>query len=576
MIWNGIDNPVVRREARVLQRGKIPAVLIIGGPVLTGLLFIVYHSFLILQSTLDPARAQSGRALFSVLSLTLFWGLMLFVPALVGASINKDRRAGTLSTLRMTHLNAWQILLGKLVAFCAFYSLVFLVTTPIVGMTFLLGGVSVSEFIGVFFLTLAAALQCSVLSLMAGLLFRRSATALLGGALLALVYILLLPNLPGLLQHLCNSLLKYFPAWEFLKSFQDSMTALQDLVPYVFPSAALGKVFAPGSMPTVALGLLQAPFWMVTMAGAAGTSLLTLALTAYLMRKELWLRPARGLGFRLARGKGKSYRAENLLDERRNPFLAWEMERHPVWRHRRKVAAGVGLLGYGLFMLFVFLMPMENFEMLFRGSGWLFLKLVSAYVMFIPIIYCSQTVVREKEMGTYDALVLTLLQPKQILVSKLKSCFLYVAPVLALAAVVCLLGHFTYRQMEFPFGLEEMNFVWLAFQVVRCIYYAMLGIFFSLYCRTTLQALAFTAGAEILLTLPYAFITYIFGCCGLGASMAFLDLPMFHSDGWGMQIVLVYAMALIRYSVRAVFLFIVARVLYDRSINLMRFESYRR
>ena len=58
--------------------------------------------------------------------------------------------------------------------------------------------------------------------------------------------------------------------------------------------------------------------------------------------------------------------------------------------------------------------------------------------------------------------------------------------------------------------------------------------------------------------------------------MAFLDLPLFHSRGWGMQIALVYGMALLKYSVRAVFLFLVARVLYDRSINLMRFESYRR
>jgi len=563
----------------ILRRGKIPAILFMGGPMLMGLFFIVYYLFFTFQAVIDPFSSRSGRELFGRLSLSLFWGLMLFVPALVGASISKDRRAGTLSTLRLTHLSAWRILLGKLSAFAAFYSLVFLATTPIVGLTFLVGGVSVSEFLGLFFLTLATAIQCSILSLIAGLLFKRSATAMVGGFVLALVYLLMLPNLAELLGWIVYYLRQVVP-WPWLEAFRGWVRGkAQWINTYVFPTRAIGKVFAPGAMPTVAAGPFELPFWMLTVAGVGITSALSLALAAYLMRIELWLRPRRALIFRFSRGMGKLYCAENLLDERKNPFLKWEMERHPVWRHRRKVTAagaGVGLL---FFALFVFLLPTSHFEALFLSFGWYFEKMIRVLIMLIPIFYCSQTVVREREMGTYDALVLTLLQPKQIIESKLKSCLLYISPLLGITAVVCLLSHFTFPNYS-PFpggvGMVQMNFVWLAFQVVRCLYFAMLGIFFSLYCRTTLHALAFTVGAEILLMIPYGVLQLVFGCCGNAVFMLNPWSTQFTGDNILLSVAMQYASTLLRFAVPAIFMLVVIRVLYDRSINLIRFESYRR
>lgn len=568
MFRDWIDNPVVRRETQVLQRGKIPAILFAGGPVLLGLFFFFNYLVSSVQSSFDPSFVPGGRAVFGTLSLGLFWGLMLFVPALVGASINKDRQAGTLSTLRLTHLSTWQILLGKLSAFTAFYALVFLATSPIVGLTFLMGGVSVSEFLGILLLTLAAAFQCSILSLLSGLVFKRSAMALVGGFILSLLYLILLPNLSNLIFWAAYSSYQVLPQPWLQATYTWADSIATDYNPYVFPTSAIVKVFAPGAMPTVALGPLNVPFWLVTFAATGLTSILTLAAAAYLMRIEFWLRPRRALGLRLSRGPGKLYRPENLLDERRNPFLNWELRRHPVQRYRRATWVLCVGCGIGIILLFV-----GTSDVFYHWFGGIVLVLTWLWVALIPIFYCSQTVVHEKEMGTYDSLVLTLLQPRQIIESKLRSCLLYVLPVLGVVAVLCFLGQFT-PGFSSSNWLIRMNFIWLGLQVVRCFYYAMLGIFFSLYCRSTLHALAYTVGAEVLLTIPYSVLYSVFGCCSTMVMMPFTaSRPgISHFPSLGLE----YLTTALQSVVPVIFMLIVIRVLYDRAVNLMRFESYRR
>ena len=578
-VW--LDNPVFQRESLILKRGKIPTLLFIVGPGLLGVLFVFSYLILFLESSFDPGKIQTGRSLFESLIIILFWGIMLIVPAMAGNSISKDRTSGSLSALRLTSLSCWKILFGKCAAFGTFYSLIYFTALPIIGLTLLLGGVAPSELFGVFSITLVCALQCMLLSILSGLFFRRSSFAMIIGFIATLFYLILLPLSLSLIEVLCRYIYaKITSPW--LLVLTDNLDWFSNnLSPYFFPGIAIGKVLSPGAIPQVHLGPITIPFWVLTVVGISLTTIFSFFFATLLMRKELWLRPAgQGLTFRLIRGRGNSFQVGHLLDERKNPFWDWESRRHPVLLHEKKVTFLV--IAFCVLIVILFLKSLPE---IFEGFASLYLGLTSFLIALIPIAYCSQTVVREKEMGTYDSLILTLLQPQQVIRSKMKCCLYYVTPLLVIAAVICFLNHFniqsygTYSHYSgAPNPFLQINLVWVAVQLLRCVYYSMLGIFCSLYCRTSLQALAFTIGLEILLEIPYWIIFGIFGCFG-GVFLSFLIHPIFLDSfdrGWAGRLLTEYLISLVMNITPIIFMLIVIRILYDRAINLIRFESYRR
>ena len=130
-----IDNPIFRREIRVLTRGWTPLAVFLAGPIILAGVFFSYFFTLYLRHKFDPNFAVDGRGIFTLLSLVLFWAMMLSVPALAGSSINKDRQTVTLSALRLSGLSPWEILYGKTGAFAVFYSLLYLISVPITALS---------------------------------------------------------------------------------------------------------------------------------------------------------------------------------------------------------------------------------------------------------------------------------------------------------------------------------------------------------------------------------------------------------------------------------------------------------
>lgn len=526
-----MDNPVFHRECTLLRRGKLPIFLFIGGPIVLGLIYFFHYTTFTLGSLFDPSQTYHGRKIFGMLSSVLFWGLLLFVPAIVGVSINKDQQAGALSALRMSRLSTWQILLGKCSAFATFFVLFYSVFTPILSLCLLLGGVSISECFGMFFLTLATALQCSLFAVASGLLFKRSQSVMIGGFLFSLIYLLGIPLGLDLLQTLAD----YLQLPSALEKWIDILGSwIQHWEHYLFPMAAIQQVFAPGAMPSVNFLSLQFPFWIVSLGTIGVTSLLTLVLAEFLLRMELWLRPKRTSGIRFSKGILQNYHVDHLLDESHNPFLNWEWRRHPVVQRKRWYLWGGGILGIGIVSLFQYLFQTQN-EDFFLTLGYMYLGFTYLWCMLIPIFYCSQTIVKEKEMGTFDSLLLTLLQPKQIIESKIKCCYIYVLPVLAIAALICFLGHFVPHEFQPFIGIAQFTFVWLGFQCVRVLYYGMLATYFSFLCQSTLKALIYTLIASVLISILTGLFQTIFMCCG-GAVLSFGLMGVFPSEdifhGW--------------------------------------------
>ncbi len=571
MDYEWIDNPVFRRETRLLTRGKLPALLFIGGPALAAFILFIRYSAVSLAYRNQSGLAITGREDFVSLASILFWILILVVPALAGGAIHKDRSSGTLTSIRLTPLSAWSILGGKCLALGAFIGLVYLTLLPILGLAFLLGGVSPSEFFGVLSVTLVCSVQCALFSVLTGLAIRRPTAAMVWGFLLTLFYLALLPWMADLLAHILDLLRSQTGAAGLERWAGGLRWFSEHLGAYFFPVRAIGAILSPGTIPQANLFGMQIPFWMGTVLGVSTTSSLSLAGAVWLLRSETWMRPANKGARRSARRTARAFDMKNLLDERRNPFLDWEMKRHPARLYKGWVIAFTIAACLGVVALYLYAPPE-----LYYVAGIVALKIVSVLIMLIPIFYCSQSIVREKEMETYDSLILTLVEPRQIIESKMKACFYYVLPLLTVAAIICFFGHFMVDTPFYtPFG-GNMNFIWLALQAPRCVYYAMLGVYCSLYCRSSLHALAYSFGLEVLLSIPYTLIFFCFSCLGAilleGILDSLIHQMIFSSVSWITE----YAVAALMGLYQAGFMLFVIRILYQRSVNLIRYESQRR
>jgi len=569
--YEWIDNPVFRRETRLLTRGKLPALLFIGGPALAAFILFIRYSAVSLAYRNQSGLAITGREDFVSLASILFWILILVVPALAGGAIHKDRSSGTLTSIRLTPLSAWSILGGKCLALGAFIGLVYLTLLPILGLAFLLGGVSPSEFFGVLSVTLVCSVQCALFSVLTGLAIRRPTAAMVWGFLLTLFYLALLPWMADLLAHILDLLRSQTGAAGLERWAGGLRWFSEHLGAYFFPVRAIGAILSPGTIPQANLFGMQIPFWMGTVLGVSTTSSLSLAGAVWLLRSETWMRPANKGARRSARRTARAFDMKNLLDERRNPFLDWEMKRHPARLYKGWVIAFTIAACLGVVALYLYAPPE-----LYYVAGIVALKIVSVLIMLIPIFYCSQSIVREKEMETYDSLILTLVEPRQIIESKMKACFYYVLPLLTVAAIICFFGHFMVDTPFYtPFG-GNMNFIWLALQAPRCVYYAMLGVYCSLYCRSSLHALAYSFGLEVLLSIPYTLIFFCFSCLGAilleGILDSLIHQMIFSSVSWITE----YAVAALMGLYQAGFMLFVIRILYQRSVNLIRYESQRR
>lgn len=133
--------PVVQRELRVAARQPrtyylrlVPAALAVA--------VLGYVGFL--------ARAlgfgRGGGAVFEPL-ITLAHGVSLLVGGMLTAdALSRERREGTLGFLFLSHLNGWDVVLGKLAAHAlhAFYAL--LATMPVLALPLLAGGVTPGRF----------------------------------------------------------------------------------------------------------------------------------------------------------------------------------------------------------------------------------------------------------------------------------------------------------------------------------------------------------------------------------------------------------------------------------------------
>ncbi len=143
-------NPVLRRElVERMRGGRTAVVLTVYLLLLSGILYLVYS--VTREARTDPWEsaasqvASAGRGIFEWLVFFMVLMVLFLVPGVTSGAIAGERERQTLVPLQVTLLRPTSILLGKIGASTAFLLLLLVATTPLLAVSYLIGGVSIGQ-----------------------------------------------------------------------------------------------------------------------------------------------------------------------------------------------------------------------------------------------------------------------------------------------------------------------------------------------------------------------------------------------------------------------------------------------
>lgn len=143
-------NPVLRRELVERMRGaRTAVVLTIYLLLLSGILYLIYS--VTRDARTDPWEsavsqvASAGRGIFEWLVFFMVLLVLFLVPGVTSGAIAGERERQTLVPMQVTLLRPTSILLGKVAASTAFLLLLLVATTPLLAVSYLIGGVSIGQ-----------------------------------------------------------------------------------------------------------------------------------------------------------------------------------------------------------------------------------------------------------------------------------------------------------------------------------------------------------------------------------------------------------------------------------------------
>jgi ABC-type transport system involved in multi-copper enzyme maturation permease subunit len=169
-------NPVLARELKERMRRKRSGfVLTVYLILLSGALWLLYLGASA-AGTDGPSAlrlASLGRAAFQTLLFVMLLLVCFIVPGLAAGGVAGERERQTLVPLQVTLLRPRSILFGKLAASLAFVVFLVFAALPLIGVSFLLGGVEPGEVVKGVAMVLAVATTVAAMALTCSTLMRR-------------------------------------------------------------------------------------------------------------------------------------------------------------------------------------------------------------------------------------------------------------------------------------------------------------------------------------------------------------------------------------------------------------------
>jgi ABC-type transport system involved in multi-copper enzyme maturation permease subunit len=405
-------------------------------------------------------QAERARKLFLLFALAQFVLVTLFSPVFSAGAITQEKEKKSLELLLTAPWSADAVTVGKFLSAVSVLALLVLTSLPILGLCLFLGGILVEEVIGYYLVLLAVASAFGMVGLTCSAYFSRTYAAL------SVSYLIVLP-LGGLVIGL----------------------------------------FGTGQGGSIRLASLGEGVTLVILGGAA---LLGMGLAVARKLEEPYTdveksaeeeRPDRLRGLVLRRGKFPDtliwpVRTGELLPDGRNPMRIKEITSE-VFGRGTLVVRSLILLSCLVSIVFLF--------RCFTGEEPVYVAFLVAVNLLITPAFACNAFTQERERGTLDLLLTTLLTPWEIVGAKLYAAVrcaaaltLYLGVPILLAVGFSLLspGHFSFTPAE-----AAIHAGVLAATIAAA---AAIGLFVSQRARTSLAAMIGTYTAcFVCFVLPY-------------------------------------------------------------------------
>jgi len=139
-------NPILIRELRGRMRNPRAFWLLVGFlTAVAGTALLVYAASYLSSDGQSSGNNTIGNTVFFTLIVTAMAVLTIMAPVMAAGSIAGERERQTFDLLLTSQLSAGTIIFGKILATLAYCGLLLSAMTPLIAMTFLMGGVDLGE-----------------------------------------------------------------------------------------------------------------------------------------------------------------------------------------------------------------------------------------------------------------------------------------------------------------------------------------------------------------------------------------------------------------------------------------------
>lgn len=445
-LFLAIENPVLRRELLTALRSNKAFVLHF--VFLFVLTIVVYLAWPLEAISTESERARQLFIIFGQGQLVL---LSVLAPAFSASALALEKEKRTIDLLLTSPIRPHTILLGKYLNSVLYLFLLVLSTAPLVAVCNWLPGIDPYETAGLYVLLLSVAACFGMIGLTCSTFFHRTQASL------SITYIIVLP--------LTLVLMVFSHPQVFPQFFSLSVA--------IWPSGLL--LGATLVMYQASLKRLREPFDPVFK--AAEEEDISTQTGLVLVRDRFpdnLLAPARN---------------DDPLPDGGNPVFQKEL---------RCEIFGRGTLFLRLIIQISMFMSVVFLTFLYLKREYIFVDYLVVFSMLVAPAFASNAFTQERERGTMDLLLTTLVTPSQIISAKLFACCrlsLFLTGLVGITLIFYLLVGGTSTDGGVQQGFE-WRVVYLAIYLLilgtTILFETSLGLFCSLICRSTMQSMILT------------------------------------------------------------------------------------
>lgn len=353
-------------------------------------------------------RARLSRVVLFVLTGVFILGFGLLAVVTGSAAIAGERESRTFGLLAGTPLRPIQIVLGKWLSVVGYLLLVLVLSAPMLAISFMLGGISIADYLACGFFVAESVLAFSMFALALSALFRRTLTALFGSLVLLGAFMFG----PFLLNELLTEFGVYYTEVAFaISPFLSWIKLLDSLARGLQTTLSAGLQAGPGFV--LHVGVQGAMFMFALLLATLGWRRAASERGLVAAPKTSSPKELRRRGLRWPFYLIDPLRAPQDIADGANPAYVKELRTSPPARARTLIRLSYLTVGVSLLIALPAVTDPEGFGM--GLSLW-----VIGVIMLVTPALTAASVSRERVEGTFDLLVTSGLSPARILWGKLR------------------------------------------------------------------------------------------------------------------------------------------------------------